>query len=252
MFESGARPSAKMLHGLTGVVTGASSGIGRAIALALAAEGAALTLVGRDRVRLDAVAQEAHMAGAPSAAPLLVDLADEGCVRAAATKVAHTVDKLDLLVHSAGVYERGAVASAPVEALDQQYRANLRAPYLLTQLLLPRLRVDGGDIIFINSTQGIAAGPDVGAYAATQHGVKALADSLRAEVNGDRVRVLTVHLGRTATPRQERIFASESRHYDPSRLMQPEDVAAVVLAVLRLPRRAEVTSLSMRPSEKTY
>jgi NADP-dependent 3-hydroxy acid dehydrogenase YdfG len=61
-----------------------------------------------------------------------------------------------------------------------------------------------------------------------------------------------VYLGRTATPRQERIFASEGRAYEPGRLMQPEDIAAMVAAALRLPRRAEVVSLTMRPSEKTY
>jgi NADP-dependent 3-hydroxy acid dehydrogenase YdfG len=61
-----------------------------------------------------------------------------------------------------------------------------------------------------------------------------------------------VHLDRTATPRQERIFASECRAYEPDRLMQPEDIAAMVAAALRLPSRAEVVSLTMRPSEKTY
>jgi NADP-dependent 3-hydroxy acid dehydrogenase YdfG len=178
------------LRGRAGLVTGASSGIGRAIALTLATEGVALALVGRDKARLVDIAQEARAAGAPMVTPLLVDLADEVRVRAAAATVAHMVDKLDLLVHSAGAYERRAVAEASVEALDRQYHANLRGPYLPTQLLLPRLRARGGDIIFVNSTQGIAASPNVGAYAATQHGMKALADSLRAEVNCDRVRVL--------------------------------------------------------------
>jgi NADP-dependent 3-hydroxy acid dehydrogenase YdfG len=94
------------LRGRAGLVTGASRGMGRAIALALATEGVALALVGRDKARLVNIAQEARMAGAPMVTPLLVDLADEVGVRAAAATVAHMFDKLDLLVHSAGAYER--------------------------------------------------------------------------------------------------------------------------------------------------
>jgi NADP-dependent 3-hydroxy acid dehydrogenase YdfG len=80
--------------------------------------------------------------------------------------------------------------------------------------------------------------------------LKALADSLRQEVNADGIRVLTVFLGRTATPIQEAIHRREGRTYLPEQLLQPDDVAAVVLNALTLPATAEVTELSIRPHRK--
>jgi NADP-dependent 3-hydroxy acid dehydrogenase YdfG len=239
------------LRGRFALVTGASSGIGRAIARALAAEAAALRLVGRDGDRLAVAQREALEAGASEAEIVRADLAsDAGLEEIVAS--ARRLAPLDILVHSAGAYERGAVERGSAHAFDRQYRANLRAPFVITQGVLPLLRERGGDIVFVNSTQGLAASAGLGQFAATQHGLKALADSLRQEVNADDIRVLTVHLGRTATPRQQKIFAAESRSYQPERLMQPEEVAAMVVAALRLPRSAEVTSLVMRPTLKTY
>ena len=77
-----------------------------------------------------------------------------------------------------------------------------------------------------------------------------IADSLRNEVNGEGVRVLSLFLGRTATERQRAIFALEGRAYPPERLIQPEDVAQAVLAMLRLPRTVEATQLILRPMQK--
>ena len=105
--------------------------------------------------------------------------------------------------------------------------------------------------MFINSTQGLAASAGVGLFAATQHALRAMADSLRDEVNGDGVRVLTVYPGRTATPRQASIFELEGRPYAPDRLLQPEDIATMIVASLKLPRTAEVTNLTIRPMLKS-
>jgi NADP-dependent 3-hydroxy acid dehydrogenase YdfG len=239
------------LRGRFALVTGASSGIGRAIARALAAEAAALLLVGRDGDRLAVAQREAVEAGASEAEIVRADLAsDAGLEEIVAS--ARRLAPLDILVHSAGAYERGAVERGSAHAFDRQYRANLRAPFVITQGVLPLLRERGGDIVFINSTQGLAASAGLGQFAATQHGLKALADSLRDEVNEDGVRVLSLYLGRTATPRQARIFEEEGRAYRPEGLLQPEDVAATVVAALRLPRTAEITNLPMRPAIKSY
>ncbi len=90
----------------------------------------------------------------------------------------------------------------------------------------------------------------MGQYAATKHALRAMTDSLRDEVNPDGVRVLSVFLGRTASPMQAAIHQVEGRAYDPDRLVQPQDVAAMVISALSLPRTAEVTDISIRPMQK--
>jgi NADP-dependent 3-hydroxy acid dehydrogenase YdfG len=116
--------------------------------------------------------------------------------------------------------------------------------------LLPMLRSRHGQVVFINSSVGTRAPANVGQYAATKHALKAIADSLRDEVNADGMRVLSVFLGRTATPMQAAIYEMEGRTYRPELLLQPEDVAAVVINALTLPRTAEVTDISIRPFKK--
>ena len=137
---------------------------------------------------------------------------------------------------------------APVEHLDAQYAINLRAPYLLTKHLLPLLVSSRGQIIFINSTAGLnAKRAEIGQYAATKHALRAIADSLRVEVNPKGVRVTSVYLGRTASPMQEALHRQEGKSYEPDMLLQPEDVASVVLESLVLPRTAEITDITVRP-----
>jgi NAD(P)-dependent dehydrogenase (short-subunit alcohol dehydrogenase family) len=235
------------LAGLVAVVTGASSGVGRAIALALAARRAVICAVGRDSGRLARVARDARS----TARDVLVhqaDLGSEDEVGRLARRIRNELGRLDVLVHSAGILRVGSHAETPAHELDLQYRVNVRAPYHLTQALLPLLRASHGQVVFINSSAGLRAGRTNGAYASTKHALRALADSLRDEVNADGVRVLSVYPGRMATPMQQALFAREGRAYDPARLLAPEDVAAMVVAVLSLPHRAEVTDISIRPT----
>ena len=229
------------------LITGASSGIGRSIALALAAEGAAVHLVGRDRSRLEAAARQAEEVGG-SARAHAVDLADENALEAFAADLRRQEDGLDALVHAAGAVSLGKVVEAPIRDLDLQYRVNVRVPYLLTQRLLPLLEDARGQIVFVNSGAGQHARPGWSQYAITKHGLRALADSLRDEVADRGVRVLSVYPGRTATPMQEEVHRLEGREYDPGRFLDPVDVAAQVVAALRLPARATVTDLSVRPT----
>lgn len=228
------------------VVTGASSGVGRAIALGLAAQGAVLGLVGRRLETLQAVAESARPT-APQVHCYRVDLSVDDHITELTQRLLLDFGQIDLLVHSAGVISLGPVEHAPIEEFDWHYRINVRAPYALTQRLLPMLRSGRGQIVFINSSAGLNARGNVGQYAATKHALKAIADSLREEVNPHGVRVLSVFLGRTASPMQAAIHEMEGKVYHPEYLMQPEDVAALVIDVLRLPRTAEVTDISIRP-----
>ena len=231
------------------VVTGASSGIGKAMALGLAAQGAKLCLVGRKIETLETVARIARNHAA-SATCYRVDLAVVEDIRKFAAHLQHDFGQVDLLVHSAGVISLSRFESAPVEDLDWQYRINVRAPYVLTQALLPMLRLRQGQIVFINSSAGVSASANLSQYAATKFSLRAIADSLRQEINAEGVRVLSVYPGRTAGPMQESVHKMEGKAYHPERLMQPEDAAAMVIQALCLPRSAEVSEIFMRPMIK--
>jgi len=227
------------------VVTGASSGIGKAIALGLAEQGATLCLVGRKLETLRAVADKAPTTGG-RVLSYQTDLTQDEDIRMLAANLERDVGFVDILIHSAGFIELGRLEGAWIGNFDRHYRTNVRAPYALTQALLPMLRKRRGQIVFINSTTGLKARANVGQYAATKHALKAVADSLREEVNSD-VRVLSVFLGQTATPMQAALHEAEGREYHAEKLMQPDDVASVVISALTLPRTAEVTEISMRP-----
>lgn len=232
------------------LVTGASGGIGHAVVLALARHGLALGLLGRDMTRLGDTEAQARAAGARAAVALPIDFADPSLSFHSIASLENRLGEIDILIHSAGVYARGPMETAPIEALDALYMANLRGPYRLIQELLPLLRRRHGDIVLINSTQGLAATGAVGQYAATQHAFRAIADSLREEVNQAGIRVTVLHVGSTATSLQEGVCASIGRPYRPEQLLQPQDIASMVLAILMLPRSAEVTTMTIRPMRK--
>lgn len=229
------------LAGHTALVTGATSGIGRAIALALAAEGATVRAVGRRRQALDSLAN-----ARPSIREEQVDLLVDDDIECLVRNVNAGEERLDILVHAAGAFALGSVECAPVADLDHLYRVNVRAPYVLTQGLLPALTRARGQVVFVNSSAGVRAGATLSQYAATKHALKALADSLRCEVNDDGIRVISVFPGRTASPMQQHLHQLEERPYRAPDLLQPDDVAAVVVHALSLPRSAEATDVHVR------
>src|SRR6185369_10034034 len=113
---------------------------------------------------------------------------------------ARTFSSLDFLIHSAGVIKLAPFSSASLEDFDTHFQCNVRAPVALTQALLPALIAAKGTVVFINSTVVDNPRAGVSQYAASKHALKAIADCLRDEVNKDGVRVLSLFLGRTATP----------------------------------------------------
>ena len=226
-------------------ITGASSGIGAALAAGLAVPGRTVHLQGRDAARLASTADLVAKAGATPVSHLL-DLADHAAVDAFAAEHAGEVARLDALVHSAGTVVLGAVATSDIADLDHQYAVNLRAPFVLTNAFLPALEAASGQVLFVNSGAGLRAGPHWSQYAATKFGLKALADSLRAETDGTGVRVTTVFPGRTATPMQQEVHRMEGREYDESAFMGPEHVAESILHALEIARNANVVDLSIR------
>jgi len=233
------------------VVTGASSGIGRAIALALAGHGAELYLAARRKEALEGVAKEAQTLGERGHA-CSVDLTKDEDIRALGEKLQREAGRLNILVLCGGAIAHGAHDKAPLADLDLMYRSNVRGHYALIQTMLPLLRKAQGQIVFVNSSAGLRSPANAGQFSATQHAFRSIADSLRDEVNADGIRVLSIFPGRTATPRMEKLFAKEGRAYKRELLLQPEDVAEMVTHALRLPRTAEVTDISIRPMQKSY
>jgi NAD(P)-dependent dehydrogenase (short-subunit alcohol dehydrogenase family) len=227
-------------------VTGGSSGIGRAIAIALAGEGAEVFAVGR---RAQGLREAAALAGeAGQIFPHRADLTDDAEIAAIGQRINERGGGVDVLVHAGGTFGMGTLASTPVEELDRQYAVNVRAPYLLTQKLLPAVQAARGQIVFINSSVVGAARAEVAAYAATKHALKGLADALRDALSTEEVRIVSVYPGRTATPMQAKIYALEGRAYVPERLVQPEDIATVVVDVVSVRGGAEVTDVHVRPT----
>jgi NADP-dependent 3-hydroxy acid dehydrogenase YdfG len=237
------------LRGKIAVVTGATSGVGRSIALALAGEGAGVALLGRRTGVLRVVTRECAASGA-KAISYTIDLIKDKEVRNVKQKIIQDFGGVDILVHSAGVIARSDVATASLADFDRQYRCNVRAPFALTQLFLPSLGKRRGQIVFINSTAGLAAVAGISQYSATKHALKALADSFREELNPLGVRVLSVYLGRAATPMQAKICAEDGLDYHPERLIQPSQVAESVVAALALGRETEVMDIRIRPMRK--
>jgi NADP-dependent 3-hydroxy acid dehydrogenase YdfG len=232
------------------VVTGAGSGIGKQIALCLAEKSMRLLLLGRNIGALEAVAEMARKT-APQVTSCNVDLLLESDIRRVCDDMRRDVSRVDVLIHSAGIISLGPLSSAPIQDFDKQYQVNVRAPFVLTQALLPMLKINQGQVVFINSSAGVNAAANTGQYAATKFALKAIADSLRQEVNADGIRVVSVYPGCTASPMQAAIFKMEGREYHPELLMQPLDVATVVLTALTLHRSAEVTDIHVRPLIKS-
>ncbi|MGH8143194.1 MAG: SDR family oxidoreductase [Steroidobacteraceae bacterium] len=230
------------------VLSGASSDIGQAIACRLADSGRSVLALGRNRGLLQAL--EERCPGRIQAC--MLDLTNEAALAALSHELASSGHAVAGLIHCAGVYFAGRIEATPLEELDRMYQANVRAPYQLTQLLLPALGRSAGRVIFINSTAGLRTPPALSGYSASQHSLRVLAESLREESNAQGVLVTSIYLGRTATRRMAGIFRSEQREYRPELLLQPADVADTVLYVLDLPPRVEVVDLTMRPAVKSY
>ncbi|BFV57215.1 SDR family oxidoreductase [Kitasatospora sp. CMC57] len=223
------------------LITGAGSGIGAVVAGRLAERGEQLWLVARDARRGAEL-----RARFPGSRTLVGNLADPAKLSWALGQQELPIE-LDSILHIAGVVQLGEIGDLPVKAWQEQLNVNLVAPAELTRLLLPSLRQARGHVVFVNSGAGLSAHATWGAYAASKFGLRALADSLRAEEHGHGVRVTSVYPGRTATAMQVKVHQQEGKEYDPSRWIAPESVATAILTALDLPRDAEITEITVRP-----
>src|SRR5262249_17761659 len=154
MIQTAPKKDAKAPAEWNAVITGASSGIGSAIATSIASTGAAVCLIGRNSERLESVAIKSR----PTARSVLIcetDLGADSAIDELALRLKQEFKVVDVLVHCAGIFETGKLASSPIRRLDALYKMNVRMPLALTQALLPLLKIRSGQIVFINSSRGL-------------------------------------------------------------------------------------------------
>jgi NADP-dependent 3-hydroxy acid dehydrogenase YdfG len=225
----------------TVLITGATGGIGIALVEAAAARGYAVLAAARDAVRLDGLC-----ARVPEASPLLVDLRDPSVLQAPLL----AVDRLDAIIHNAGVAEVAAVGETPHSLWSETLTVNVTAAAELTRVLLPALRAAAGHVVFINAAPGLHAVPRWSAYTASKSALRELADSLRAEEARSGVRVTTVYPGGTATDLLRQVRAQLGRPFNPADCIQPQTLAAAVLTVLDMNADAYISELSVLPTPR--
>ena len=224
-------------------ITGAGSGIGEALATRLVDRGDDLVLLARSEDRARALRERF-----PGATTVVADLAEPERI-AEALSGQRLPERLDSLIHVAGVVELGRVDALSVASWTWQLHVNLIAPAELTRMLLPALRIASGQVVFVNSGAGLRTSPEWSAYAASKHGLKALADGLRGEEAANGVRVSSIFPGRTATPMQANVHEQEGRPYDPTVCIAPASVVTGILTMLDLPRDAQIPELMIRPND---
>ncbi|HEX4091463.1 MAG TPA: SDR family NAD(P)-dependent oxidoreductase [Trebonia sp.] len=243
-----------VLTGKTALVTGASSGIGRSTAVALAEAGANVALVARRAERLQDLAAKLEAAGRQALARA-TDVTDEQDATRAVEDTVARFGGLDILVNAAGMTQTGKVENGDLDDWRSVLELNFWASLYTARAAIPALKASGGgDIVNISSTAGRrAVGATFGPYAASKFALTAFNESLRAEVTLAGIRVSIIEPGATATEVHEHIKDEKVReftrnHVQKDGAMQPDDVAAAIVFVVSLPPRVNVSQLVIRPT----
>jgi 3-oxoacyl-[acyl-carrier protein] reductase len=229
----------------TALVSGATHGIGRATAFALGRAGYRVGVCARTAAKVESLVAELRAAGI-EAAGRAADVADPVQVTSVVEHVSQALGEIGVLVNNAGVLIARPIEELTLEDWDTTMATNLRGLFLMTRAVLPPMRTRGhGDIVNVASLaarNGFAGGS---AYAASKHAVLGFGRALMLELRREGIRVITVCPGSVDTGmlREQPMLKS-----DPDRILQPEDVAETILHSLRLPERALVSEVDIRPA----
>jgi NADP-dependent 3-hydroxy acid dehydrogenase YdfG len=235
----------QMLEGKTALITGAGRGIGRAIAKAFAAEGAAVALVARSRADLASVAAEVREAGGRALA-VPTDVTQDAAVEALVEDVTGELGRLDILVTSAGAAAFGPVSGSKPADWDTMLSLNLRAVMLCCHAVLPvMMRQRSGLILNLSSIASKRALPGSAVYTATKAGVEAFSRVLAEEMRPHGVRVGVLIPGAVDTPIWDALGAAPPRE----KMLRAEDVARAAVLMATLPPNASLEELTLLPAE---
>jgi NADP-dependent 3-hydroxy acid dehydrogenase YdfG len=251
---------AESLKGTVALVTGASSGIGAATAVALAAQGAAVALVARRKDRLETLAAGIRKEGG-TALVMESDITDEKQANDAVGRTVAELGRLDTLVNNAGVMLLGPVLGAPLSEWKQMLEINVLGMLYCAHAALPHLlraAEDGprrvADMVNISSTAGRVPRGGRAVYNATKHGVGAFSEALRQEVTRRHVRVSLVEPGATRTElashNRPEVRTGIQSFFETIELLNAEDIADAISYIVTRPRRIAVNEILVRPTEQ--
>ena len=232
------------LSGALAVVSGATEGIGRAIAFQLGHAGAKLAICARTESNVRSTVQELRAAGA-DAIGMSCDVADPGCVEAFAAFVTKQRGAPRVLVNNAGIGRFSPLEELSLDDWDATMGVNVRSLFLMSRAFLPGMKQSGGTIVNIGSLAGRNGIEGGTAYCASKHAVLGFSKALMLEVRKHNVRVVAVCPGSVSTP-----FMDKQSRFRPNRdrVLVADDVAHTVVASLTLPDRAMVSELDLRPT----
>ncbi len=247
--------STRPLDGKVALVTGASSGIGEATAIALAEAGAAVAIGARRKDRLDALAAKLRDDGA-QVLQLDLDVTDERACAAAVARTREELGGLDVLVNNAGVMLLGTIVGADPEDWRRMLHTNVLGLMYMTHAAIEGMVEQGsGDVVNISSVAGRTARKGAGVYNASKWAVNAFSESLRQEVTGRGVRIGLVEPGAVATELTSHITQPEAkeaaeRTHATMRRLQSEDIARAVLYLVTQPPHVAINEVLVRPTDQ--
>jgi NAD(P)-dependent dehydrogenase (short-subunit alcohol dehydrogenase family) len=229
------------LSGKAAIVTGATSGIGNGIAAALAEAGADVAVVGRDRERLQAIAERVEGAGR-RAAPIVADLTEEDAGARVVEQALAAFGRLDVLVNAAGTFELAPFEDS-LPLLDRQWAANVRGPFMLTQAAMGPLREQRGTVLFMSSIGGRIGFPTASGYCAVKGAIENLVRAIALEEAGNGVTVNAIAPGNVRTPMNAHLF--ENPEYEQmmlaatpnGRIAEVDDIVPAALFLVSEPAR---------------
>lgn len=230
------------LQGKYALITGAGRGLGKATALAFAQEGINVAITGRNESKLIETVKEIEAYGV-KATYKVFDIANYYEVEAAIAELNTEFGKFDILVNNAGIAAFGSLLDMDPKTWVDIVNTNLLGTYFVTKAVLPQLiEKNEGDIINVSSTAGVNGAATTSAYSASKFGVIGLSDSLMREVRKNNIRVCTLMPSTIASDMSKELKLTDG---DPDKVLQPEDFAELIVANLKLPRRAMLKSASL-------